>query len=140
MSDNRVLNKYLSRGDSSGVEAMGNILDMDGADEDCGAFGVIRGGQRDRAVMLELRRKSGEILVVGYGWIEKIEYVPSVITLYLPGQSIIVRGRNLNSCSLHRTSLLQSLSRHRVYWIQQSDRSGTMGLENNAVVVEGIEW
>ena len=54
-------------------------------------------GVRDRAIMLELRRKNGNVLAIGYGWLERAEFDPSEgITLHLVGQKIRIKGRNLN--------------------------------------------
>ena len=47
--------------------------------------------------MLELRKKTGNILAASYSWIEKVKFDPSKgITLHAQGQKIRIRGRNLN--------------------------------------------
>ncbi len=78
-----VLQKFASR-TGEGAEPSPEAEQLD----DLGAFGWLR-GVRDRAVMLELRRKDGNILAVGYAWLDKAEFNPSQgITLSLGGQTI----------------------------------------------------
>ena len=114
MSDN-VLQRYTGRGTDS----------VDGIDEPCDdhvVFGWLRGA-RDRSVMLELRKKNGNILAVGYAWLDRAEFDPSVgITLCLGGQKIIIRGRNLNTEVRPEVRLFQGICRHRVPWIQEADQ------------------
>src|SRR6185437_4413480 len=93
MSD-RVLSKYLSREEKGIDETIGPDSGSDGT-EDLGAFGWMR-GQRERSVMLELRKKTGDVLAVGYGWIERMEFNPSEgITLHCGRLTIRIKGRNL---------------------------------------------
>jgi hypothetical protein len=137
MSD-RVLSKYLNRTGENSIAADAIEPEADGS-EDLGAFGILR-GQRDRAIMLELRRKTGDILAIGYGWIEKIEFVPSLITLHLPGQKILIKGRNLNVEARPQVRFFQGLTRHRVCWVQEAEQSAILQADRKSVVVEAIEW
>lgn len=87
--------------------------------EDLGSFGWLR-GMRERAIMLELRKKDGNITAIGYAWIEKIEFDPSHgITIHALGKEIRITGRNLNAEVRTGVSLFQGLTRHRVSWVQE---------------------
>ncbi|MCA9062659.1 MAG: hypothetical protein KDA96_06355 [Planctomycetaceae bacterium] len=108
--------------------------------DDLGAFGWLR-GTRERAIMLELRRKDGNILAVGYAWLDKAEFDPSQgITLSLGGHKIKIRGRNLNTEIRPNVRLFQGISRHRVPWIQEADEPAVMEAQDQGVLVEEIEW
>jgi hypothetical protein len=138
MSGNSTLQKYADRfGDA--VESSASS-DPEGV-ENLGAFSFLR-GVRDRAEMLEFRRKGGDIRAMGYSWLEKVDYDPSTgITLYFgAGQTIRIRGRNLNSVTQQQITLLGGILRHRVPWIVESDQSGVLEANKSDVVVEAIEW
>jgi hypothetical protein len=108
--------------------------------ENLGAFGFLR-GSRDRAEMLELRKKTGNIRAVAYGWIQKIDFDPSAgLTLYAGEETIRIKGRNLNAIARQQISLLGGIVRHRVPWVCESDQSTTLQADKNTVVVEAIEW
>ena len=136
--NDRILNKYTGRtNDSSNDEAAS--AEPDGT-EDLGSFGWLR-GQRDRSVMLELRKKSGSVLAIGYGWIERIEFDPSDgIRLHAGGKIIRIKGRNLNAEARAQIRLFQGLTRHRVPWVQEADRVSDFRSDHKSVVVEAIEW
>jgi hypothetical protein len=137
MSGNNSSQKYASRfGDAA---ELANVSDDQGT-EDLGAFGFLR-GTSDRAEMLELRKKTGDIRAIGYGWIEKVDFDPSAgITLYAGDEKIRIKGRNLNAIAHQQVSLLGGIIRHRVPWISESDQSKTLQAEKSHVVVEAIEW
>jgi hypothetical protein len=136
MSD-RILPKFAARAEAR-VEP--ELLDELDTTDDFGAFGWLRGAH-DRAVMLELRKKNGNILAVGYSWLEKAEFDPSEgITLFLGGQKITIKGRNLNAESDSRVRLFQGITRHRVPWIQEADQPRRLQASQTATVVEAIEW
>ena len=108
--------------------------------DDLGAFGWLR-GTRDRAVMLELRKKDGNILAVGYAWLDKAEFDPSQgITLHLGGHKITIRGRHLTQEVRPNVRLFQGICRHRVPWIQEADEPAVMEARNQGVLVEEIGW
>jgi hypothetical protein len=110
------------------------------ATDDCGAFGFLR-GVRDRALMLELRKKDGNIKAVGYAWLSQAEFDPSVgITLHFAGQQIRIRGRNLNAEIRPNVRLYQGIVRHRVQWIQELDEPALMNAGEQDTVIEKIEW
>ena len=137
MSD-KILERYSGRRSSTDAEVAGGS-EADGS-EDLGAFGWLR-GPRERAVMLELRKKDGNILAIGYGFIDRIEFRPSDgITLHSGSQKITIKGRNLNAESRPQVRLFQGLTRHRVPWILERDVSSKLQAEQSAVIVEAIEW
>lgn len=110
--------------------------------DDLGCFGWLR-GVRDRAIMLELRKKDGHVLAVGYAWIERMEYQPEEgIVLYLPGRQITLRGTSLNAVPEHRSgaSLFAGLIQHRVPWIREIDSNKSLSTTNSSVSVDSIRW
>jgi hypothetical protein len=137
MSD-KLLDKYTGRRFSNSGEPDGGS-EVDGS-EDLNVFGWLR-APRDRAVMVELRKGTGNILAVGYGYIDRIEFSPSeAITLHCGDQKIKIRGRNLNGEIRPAVRLFSGLARHRVTWIAEADPSSKLQASKNAVIVESIEW
>lgn len=133
MSDEAMLSRYLGRpsSDSDSTDAE--------SPDDCRAFGWLR-GVRDRAVMLELRRKDGSITAIGYAWVERVEYNPSEgIRLLVAGQELRIRGRNLNKEVRPSVRLFEGLTRHRVPWVREADRTTDMQSGDADTVVESIE-
>lgn len=113
-----------------------------GLEDSCACFGYLR-GTRDRAVMLELRKKDGNIHAIGYGWIERAEYDPSVgITLHALGRSIRISGRNLNSPQSGGVGvrLFEGIIRHRVTWIHEADGLAAGHPGPDKAEVTAIEW
>ncbi len=136
MSD-KILQKYTGR---IGDGTIGSAATDEGETaDDLGAFGWLRG--RDRAIMLELRKSNGNIVAIGYSWLERVEFNPSEgITLHLAGRRIRIRGRNLNGEVRPNVRLFQGITRHRVAWIQEADGPAAMLVENGATLAESIEW
>ena len=129
--------KYATRFSDEAVASA--TSDAEGT-ENLGAFGFLR-GSRDRAEMLELRQKTGNIRAIGYGWIEKVDFDPSAgITLFVGSETIRIRGRNLNVLASQQVSLLGAIIRHRAPWIGEADQSTALQSDKTAVVVEKIEW
>lgn len=138
MSDRSVLQRFAPKV-GSGPGASSVVTDPGGTD-DLGAFGWLR-GIRDRAVMLELRKKDGDILAVGYGYLDHAEFSPSAgVTLSVAGRKIHVRGRNLNTEVRPMVRLFEGITRHRVPWIQEADRGWSLESGNADTVVEAISW
>jgi hypothetical protein len=107
--------------------------------DDLGAFGFLR-GVRDRAVMLELRRKDGSVVALAYAWLERADFDPSHgITLKFGADKVKITGRNLNSPARPNIRLFEGITRHRIPWIQEADRPAAMGAGREAVVIEAIE-
>lgn len=133
----KLLDKYTKRAptsDASPVEA-----EPDEA-ENLGCFGWLR-GVRDRSLMLELRKKDGHVLAVGYSWLERVEFEPEEgITLHLPGRKVRIKGSGLNTDCRPTVRLFDGIIRHRVPWIRESDRTELLQAENDAVTIESIAW
>jgi hypothetical protein len=131
-----ILQKYAGRNGEQGPEVTGE----GDAAEDLGAFGWLR-GVRDRSIMLELRKKSGNVTAIGYGWIERIEFDPSEgITLYALGQKFRINGRNLNAEVRPAIRLFEGICRHRVPWIMESTQGGSVAAAKGTTIIEAIEW
>jgi hypothetical protein len=132
----RLLEKYTKR---PAADATKPEPETDEA-EDCGCFGWLR-GVRDRSIMLELRKKDGHILAVGYSWLERVEFDPSEgITLHLPGRKVKITGSGLNADTRPTVRLFDGIIRHRVPWIREADRAESLTSDADAVVVESIAW
>jgi hypothetical protein len=137
MSDSQLLARHLARvGEEQrfddGVETQ--------TCDDLGAFGWLR-GIRDRAIMLELRKKDGNILAVGYAWLERVEFDPSSgITLHAGDTEVHIAGRNLNGSGASRFRLFEGLVRHRVPWVKEATQTDFLGTESEACLVESILW
>jgi hypothetical protein len=138
MSDSAVLQRYVTGRDSRlGIAAEQSEPD---ACDDLGAFGWLR-GIRERAVMLELRRKDGSIVAIGYGWLERVAFDPSEgITLSAAGQKIRITGRNLNAEVRPAVRLFEGIVRHRVPWVREADRGSSLQAGDRETVVDHIEW
>lgn len=131
-----LIDKYAKRGAPAEVSRPGS---EGSEEEDMGCFGWLR-GVRDRSIMLELRRKDGHVLAIGYGWIERIEFDPEKgITLHLPGRAISLTGSGLNKEARPTVCLFDGLIRHRVPWVREADRAELLRSEPG-VVVESISW
>src|SRR5262249_46759205 len=114
-----MLERYVGR-ERRGVPAADGSGDSDASD-DLGAFGWLR-GIRDRATMLELRKKDGSIMALGYGWLDRAEFDPSDgITLHVLGRTVRIKGRNLNAETKPLMRLFHGIVRHKVPWVIESD-------------------
>lgn len=108
-------------------------------EDDLGAFGWLR-GQKERAVMLELRKRSGNSIGRGYAWLEGAEFDPSVgITLYFLGKTVKIIGSNLNAEIRPNVRLFNGILRHRVPWIQEMPQANAMRAGKDALIIERIE-
>ena len=133
MSDDQILGRHAARVVSA-LKTRNTEADGD-APEDFGCFGWLR-GIRDRAVMLELRKRNGNILAIGYGWLERAEFDPSDgIALHVVGGIVRIRGRNLNAEVRPGVRLFQGVIAHRVTWIRESADD----VDHSTVVIENIE-
>jgi hypothetical protein len=138
MHDEAVRRRYADAvsDDRSGLDARLQSEPWD----DFGAFGWLR-GVRERALMLELRRKTGTVLAVGYGWLERAEFDPSEgITLYIVGQRVSIRGCNLNSEVRPLVRLFEGITRQRVPWIREASQVDRLAAPEGACIVESIQW
>jgi hypothetical protein len=126
------------------TEKNGNGQSRDGLidelPEDLGAFGWLR-GSRERAVMLELRRKDGSITALGYAWLERADFDPSEgIVLKFTGQTVRLSGCNLNSEVRPHLRLYDGLVRHRVPWLQEADEPTVMAAPKNTTIIEKVKF
>jgi hypothetical protein len=136
MNDETLLERYIG-----GRDARAGVNEQAEADcADCRAFGWLR-GVRDFARMLELRRRDGNIVAVDYARLERAEFNPSEgITLTVGGQTIRIRGRNLNAEVRPSVRLFEGITRHRVSFIREADRSAGLRAGERETVVDAIEW
>ncbi|KAB2940453.1 MAG: hypothetical protein KJ057_17245 [Phycisphaerae bacterium] len=124
---------------AAGLGGQSVVTEID-APDDLGAFGWLR-GVKDFSRMLELRRKDGSILAVGYGYLDHAEFNPSEgITLSVAGRKIRIKGRNLNAEVRPTVRLFEGITRHRVPWIQEADRAVGIAAEERDTVIDVIEW
>lgn len=140
----RVLHRYLADrrpSDGDDPNAPAPAPEADGTDN-LGCFGWLR-GIRDRAIMLDLRKKDGVCRAIPYSWIESIDFDPSEgITIQALGRSITIKGRNLNGEARPSARLYEGLTRHRVPWIQEAEHAATAAStpDRASAVVESIVW
>ena len=136
-SDNSgpILERYARRNPvSSQVEQ----LEEDEGEEDFNAFGWLR-GIRDRAIMLQLRKRDGNIVAPSYSLLERAEFDPSEgITLHFAGQKVVIRGQNLNQEIRPSIRLFEGIARHRVPWIQESSMAASMTTPQGTTLIESI--
>jgi hypothetical protein len=133
MDNGNLLRKYVTR-----PEGEGDVLDFDA--EDLGVFSFLR-GIRDRCPMLELRRRDGDVLAVGYGFIDRMLFRPSKgIELTAGRTRILIEGRNLNVEVRPHVRLFETLTRHRVAWIREVTQAECMEAKEGACVIEAIRW
>src|SRR5471030_2266616 len=106
MSD-RFLDRYTGSR-STAEDEVDSASEPDG-NEDHGAFGWLR-APRDRAVMLELKKKDGTIVAVAYSFIDRMEFSPSDgITLRCGQEKIRIKGRGLNNELRPQVRLFQGI-------------------------------
>lgn len=118
-----VLERHLLKGGTLAEELRRHgDQDPDAAD-DLGCFGWLR-GVRERALMLELRKRDGNIVAVPYAYIERMEYDPSEgIALLVPGFRVVLKGRDLNAEVRPQVRLFDGLVRHRVPWVRDAQKN-----------------
>ncbi|RIK66918.1 MAG: hypothetical protein DCC65_08195 [Planctomycetota bacterium] len=138
-----ILKRYTGRTVESLAEARAAsesapMIDNENAD-DLGAFAHLR-GLRDRAIMLELRKKDGSITAIGYCYLERAEYDPSDgITLHVLGQKIRLKGRNLNAEVRPAVRLFEGITRHKVAWVREADPHESMTAADGDTVIDAID-
>lgn len=133
MSD-RILQRYLQRQPES---ERSDESEPEGLD-DLGSFGWLR-GIRDRAIMLELRRKDGSVSAFDYSWLERAEFDASEgIALHFGGKTVVITGRFLNAEARPNVRLFASIVRHRVPWIQEAGGSLAMATPKGTAIVDSI--
>jgi hypothetical protein len=107
--------------------------------EDMDSFGWLR-GVRDRALMLEVRHRNGNISCFGYSWLEKAMFDPSEgITLQFGGTFVLITGQNLNRMIRPNISLFQGIVRHKVPWVRESVFGEGANYPSNPTIIDGIQ-
>lgn len=97
-------------------------LDEEENVENFEAFGWLR-GVKDRAIMLQLRKRTGYVLALPYAWIEFVEFDPSVgIVIACGSYRVEIRGHNLDSQVERHRSLFAGITGQRVPWVKESAR------------------
>src|SRR5579862_2625798 len=137
----RPLDKYLARkGGDAEHDTDHDTAAGDDATDDLGSFGWLR-GVRDRALMLELRKKDGTIAALPYAYIERADFDPSQgITLHVMGKHVRIKGRNLNGETRPQVRLFNGITRHRVPWVRQASGNSASSAGESDAVIESIEW
>ena len=140
MSDRTILDRYVGRPPLAVTPGAVPPAGDDGEPEGFGCFGLLRGA-RERAVSLELRRRTGEALAIPYSYISRCEFAPAIGILLCCGPDTVrIHGRNLNREVRPRLTLFGGLARHAVVWACESDRAASMVAGDEAAVIESIEW
>lgn len=106
--------------------------------DDYGAFALLR-GVRDFARFLQIRKKDGDSIAIGYAWLERVETSPDCITLCFTGQKVKIIGRNLDAEIRPNVRLIDAVLRHRCPWIQEADAVTATLADKQALVIERIE-
>lgn len=132
-----LVEKYAKRASEASPEPS---HEPEAIESDLGCFGWLR-GVKERALMLELRKKDGHVLALGYAWLERVEYQPEKgITLHTPGRTVRIVGSGLCREARLGVSLFAGLIRHRVPWIIQLDSARSSIRPLGAAFVEDIVW
>lgn len=133
-----MLEKYgLRPSNRSGVNDQPDESDRVG---EFSCFGWLRGA-RERSVMLELIRKDGHTLGIGYAWIHEMEYDPAGrIVLHAGERTITISGRNLNHETRPNVRLFSALTRHRVLWVREMDEHRPLDSDDSITMIDSIEW
>lgn len=131
----RLLDKYTKRGEASSTASS----ELDDA-EDLGCFGWLR-GVRDRAIMLELRKKDGCAMAFAYAWLERVEHQPDLgLILHFPGRRVFLRGSGLNTETRPMVRLFDGIVRQRVAWVRESGGSEVISTSEPRCLIESIDW
>ncbi|MGD9691416.1 MAG: hypothetical protein AB7G17_01080 [Phycisphaerales bacterium] len=126
-----------------GLRPGGPVSRILGAEEpelgdEFGCYGLYR-GVRERAVMLELIKRDGRVTAIGYAWIHRMEYDPKGrILLHAGDQIVTIVGRNLNRSGTGQHGLFALLTRHRVPWLRELDRTGALQADESEAVIDSI--
>jgi hypothetical protein len=136
MSD-RILPRYAAgRQHTAKFEEPAN----DDAIDDLGCFAWLR-GMRERAPMLEFRRKDGRSVAYDYSLLRKVEFDPSEgITLHIDEEKIRIIGRNLDDESRPGIQLLRGIHYRRVPWVRELDEDELFKAPEATTVIERFDF
>lgn len=136
MTDHKLLDKFMHR---IHAESANENDESETEVDDLGVFGFLR-GSRERATMLELRKRDGHVLAVGYGMFE-VELNPSEgIALHFADRKITIKGRNLNAEAKPNIRLFEAICRHRVPWLREASEPESLSAREGDTMIETIEW
>ncbi len=108
--------------------------------DDLGCFSWLR-GIRDRAPMIEFRRKDGRSVAYDYTLLRKVVFDPSEgITLKFDGETVCIEGRNLDDESTPGIQLLRGILYHRVPWVREMSEAELMGTPERVTVIERFKF
>lgn len=135
MSD-KILHSFSSRVGSETILERATDEDV----ESFPSFAVLR-GVRERAVCVELRKKTGETIALPNGMIHRFEFDASnTIKLNCAdGLIVTMTGTNLSAPIRPGLSLFSALARYIVPWVCEAERTATLTAEP-PIVVTRIEW
>lgn len=106
--------------------------------DDLAICGLLR-GVGERALMLEFRFKTGNILALGYAWLEKAEFdATEGITLHFVNAKVRLKGRNLRQPLRGNTRLFDGIVRQRIPWVQECDRTGAALMDEAIPIITEI--
>lgn len=101
--------------------------------EDLGPFGWLR-GVKERAIMLELRKRDGNVVALSYAWLERVTFDPSIgIVLDFSRALVRIKGTNLDYEIRPNCQLFAGIVRHKVPWIMESTDFLTKNLVSLAI-------
>lgn len=134
MSDtNKLLDRLQARRTTT------NEDDDPDAFEDCGTFGLLR-GTKERAIMLNLKLKTGDEDAFAYALLERVTFQRSIgIGLRFPGIQVMLSGRHLHKPVGTGVSLLEALHRHRVPWISELDEVRSWTHADEVPIITRVE-
>jgi hypothetical protein len=120
---------------NSGHEAAG----VGGRIEDFGSFGWLP-DSGDRAIMVEVRHKSGNISAFNYNTLDQAAFDPSdgITLTFYPRTTMTIVGRNLNDEVRPNVRLVAGILQHRVAWIHEADEPEAMLAPKDAVIIEEV--
>jgi hypothetical protein len=126
----RFVDQFTSSADPQPVE--------EESEENAGSFGFLRGA-RERALMLEFRLKDGSSVAFSYALLDRASFDRlDGIRLRFAGQEVHVKGQSLNHRSGSRARLFDAILRHKVTWIQESNRAELLQAPTGALFVDSI--
>jgi hypothetical protein len=104
------------------------------SEESVQTFAYLR-GVRDRAAMLELRRRDGSSVAFSYTMLDRASYDPSDgIRLSFPGTEVRLVGVRLNEPVDRGLRMYELLLRHRVTWVQEASHADSLEATERIVV------
>ena len=126
---------------SIGGRARGDVAATeDSRMDDLPSFGWLPDGG-DRAIMLDVRRKDGNISAFNYNTLDQAEFDPSdgIALTFFSRKTVTIVGRNLNNTVCPNVRRIAGILQHRAAWIQEADRAAAIGAPQDATLVEEVK-